>query len=367
MRVFSLTIGLAFVLVIALTAARPSAAEDDDPLLPWQEDLELGPWKPVPASTVREGEALILRLADIAHEHGGLTWSSAGGPYFEAVRPWRWGTEHEPDDADQAFVELVRRGPQAIPALLAHLDDTTPTKMEVEHLGGFGSMWPSTELDCNPDDAEEVRRVRSAFEPPEGATDEGDSEDESEPTPRGLPETSVQRHVVTIGDVCFVILGQITNRAYQAVRGQPTACIVFNSPTHEPRLARAVRAAWEGTEVRAELARRLLVDLGSPSAGHQGGAALRLAFYFPAASEGILARTLDLIGDPDRGQDVVDPAGLAAAAGVAGTSSPSCPPPPTGLAHGEHRTPACDVAWLARRADRRPARPASRGGRSSRG
>ena len=44
--------------------------------------------------------------------------------------------------------------------------------------------------------------------------------------------------------MCFVAVGQIVGRGYAAVRYQPTACIVINSPTHDAKLRSDVRAAW---------------------------------------------------------------------------------------------------------------------------
>jgi hypothetical protein len=51
-------------------------------------------------------------------------------------------------------------------------------------------------------------------------------------------------HVVTVGDLCFVALGQIVNRWFEAVRYQPTAIVMINSPTASAALKNAVRRDW---------------------------------------------------------------------------------------------------------------------------
>ena len=57
----------------------------------------------------------------------------------------------------------------------------------------------------------------------------------------------------------------ITNRPYNAVRYQPTACIVLNSPTTSPVIAKALRAMWgQG------------VDKNEPCGVKPGGPAMKL-------------------------------------------------------------------------------------------
>ncbi len=53
-----------------------------------------------------------------------------------------------------------------------------------------------------------------------------------------------RKHTVTVGDLCWVALGQIVNRRFDAVRYQPTAIIIVSSPTLSPTLCKQVRADW---------------------------------------------------------------------------------------------------------------------------
>src|SRR5262249_51921060 len=112
--------------------------------------------------------------------------------------------------------DLVALGPDALPFLLDALDDQTPTKITVRHAGGFGSMWHAAELPLNPvNPAEKAGYKARAAKPRE-------------------EEEHVKSYTVKVGDVCFVAIGQIVGRGYEAVRYQPTACIVLNCPSHDP-------------------------------------------------------------------------------------------------------------------------------------
>src|SRR4051794_18311356 len=128
--------------------------------------------------------------------------------------------------------ELVRRGAAAMPELLRHLDDARKTRAVIK--GMFGGITYSAEFDRNgrTDNAHPAGVVADAFDrkkrvklvnPPEGRSYE-----------------------VTVGDLCFDIIGNIVNRGYQPVRYQPTAIVIVNSPVLCPDLRDAVRAQWAG-------------------------------------------------------------------------------------------------------------------------
>ena len=246
--------------VLVLAGALPLGAGDD----------RAKPSRRATASEVRSLYDLVGRLSGTRGLRPGLTWTSCGGPYSGALRPARRGDAAR-DDAAQAFDELAKRGPEAIPVLLAKLDDATPTGLTVHRLM---SMSLGMEVEVNTENEDEVHRLRSVLReaPPSEIADDLR-------TRRSSFFGGPSKHVVTVGDVCFAILGQITNRRYEAVRAQPTACVVVNSPTAEPRLARAVRALWAGVEARSELEHRLRLDLECESRKHRAGAALRLALY----------------------------------------------------------------------------------------
>jgi hypothetical protein len=172
---------------------------------------------------------------------------------------------------------IMHIGPTALPALLRHLDDNRPTGLVVgqdmsnETFGGqFFSdeyetrhlAWTSTR--CTTDALCEKRR---SFDQP---------------------------YTVKIGDVCFVLIGQIVNRELNAVRYQPTAIVIVNSPIEMPELAKRVLADWAGIDgngvkksLLADLHATKLEDVADPDAESQlleqihSGALIRLRYYFP--------------------------------------------------------------------------------------
>jgi len=93
----------------------------------------------------------------------------------------------------------------------------------------------------------------------------------------------VSEYKVRVGDLCFVIIGQIANRRMNVIRYQPTACIVINSPVETPSLAHAVKADWGGLTVQHHEA-SLIEDSKDSSEYAVAAALIRLRFYYPEAA-----------------------------------------------------------------------------------
>ena len=119
--------------------------------------------------------------------------------------------------------ELVRRGPLALPELIKHVDDRRPTKLEVGNkpsgrqvgVDAFMFMYFSDEFDP---------RVPHWF---------GDKEWKGGSRP--MEKKFEGRYTVKVGDVCYVLIGQIVNRRLWAVRYEPSAGLVINV-VHPPKL-----------------------------------------------------------------------------------------------------------------------------------
>jgi hypothetical protein len=155
--------------------------------------------------------------------------------------------------------------------LIKHLDDKRPTKITIKHEGFFGGMFFPDEYDYN---------QRTTKEPPAGVNrrnrDGGDGDS----------------HTVTVGDLCFVALGQIVNRHFSAVRYQPTACIMINSPTRSEALRSAIKKEW-GTLTPEQHKASLIRDFREPD--HQErrrGACVRLAYFYPDVMEALVLKQL---------------------------------------------------------------------------
>ena len=134
--------------------------------------------------------------------------------------------------------------------------------------------------------------------------------------PRFALTPGLTTYNVKVGDVCFVIIGQIVGRFYLAIRYQPSACIVINSPTHDPLIARQVRAIWRSDDPVEKVRQSLLLDYSTKGVfnGHsldgwdegshfQIGAAMRLLFYYPKDAAPEIAARLDRMS-----VDAIEPA-----------------------------------------------------------
>jgi hypothetical protein len=175
------------------------------------------------------------------------------------------------------FQELVRRGLAALPDLLEHLTDSDTTKLSVGHDGFFGAMWHADEY--------HPRHTDPQKQPPGVNTGREGRLNFEGNEPRG------GQYTVRIGDLCYVLVGQIVNRSLNAVRYQPTACLVINSPVENAGLAAAVKADWSG--LTAEQHRESLTqDVYSLWPGAAPAAMQRLWFYYPDAGEPLAQRLL---------------------------------------------------------------------------
>lgn len=176
---------------------------------------------------------------------------------------------------DPNIRKLVQMGVRALPSLLEHLSDARPTKLVQEHDGDFGAMWYSTEFDNRYSDSSKQPKR------PKGDAKEREFDFDN----------VILKHTFTVGDLCYIVIGQIVNRRYTAMRYQPTACVVINSPTKTPWLASAVRQDWGG--ITAEDHRRQLSDDANSLWPYAAGEALkRLLYYYPQQGEALAVRFL---------------------------------------------------------------------------
>ena len=144
-------------------------------------------------------------------------------------------------DAPPQMRELVRRGPVALPELIKHLNDKRPTKLEVGRLPApygfmakfFGDMYDP--------------RVR-------------DWEQKGPPQPPWKASWVKDTYTVKVGDVCYVLIGQIVNRHLAAVRPVPTGLLVVNSPIEVPELLDLVKSDWGSGDAETVKA-SLLADI----------------------------------------------------------------------------------------------------------
>jgi len=171
------------------------------------------------ASSITDVEAkpqiadLIEKLPQTKELGFGYSAMFAGSQFLPRNDSSQWSTGvlgADPPKKSEPLMLIVSRGAEAIPLLVKHLDDKRPTK--IKPVSGMMWMGWNDEYDYN---------SRSRPKPPKGVNRDSFGEDHH-------PNT----HQITVGDLCFVALGQIVNRNFSATRYQPTGGLIVNSPTY---------------------------------------------------------------------------------------------------------------------------------------
>jgi hypothetical protein len=247
------------------------------------------------AARVEEAEQIknhIANLAKIDKPDFGLS-GTMGGTAFAPIAGSEKTTvlllTNHQLQTNEDFRKLVALGPKALPFLLDALEDKTPTKLKQTHGGGFGGMFLCAEMGLNPTNSIEQKAVANLPKRDLGFSD----------------GNAINAYTIKVGDVCFVAIGQIVGRTYQAVRYQPTAIVIINSPTENPKLAKAVRDIWSSPNAAQKLFDSLLFDYSTEGVAHgesldgwhigsqlQCEAARRMLYYFPQETSGLIAARL---------------------------------------------------------------------------
>lgn len=167
-----------------------------------------------------------------------------------------------------AYEKLVARGARALPALIAHLSDSRPTKMEP--MPGHYDI--TNAYDRNP---------RTLPTQPPGTV--------ADHIPSG---TSASSHTPMVGDICFDVVGCVVNRDFRAVRGVsgtlfgvPGPWRWLNSPPLSSALREAVEGEW-GALDEAGHREALIRDMVTPDTWDRREGAYRLlSLYHPKHAE----------------------------------------------------------------------------------
>ena len=117
----------------------------------------------------------------------------------------------------------------------------------------------------------------------------------------------LERHTISVGDVCFAALGQIVSRNYSPVTYRHTQCIGVTSPTHSPSISEHLKSIWSDADPTAFLFSSLVRDLRLRSR-HEGSvdgftvftasnlqcnAIRRLMYYFPEQGVPLVVARID--------------------------------------------------------------------------
>ena len=253
--------------------------------------VTLRPRDPVTVEQKAQIVAWIAALADTQSPDIGFSGSESGQNFAPIPGQRRRkvvlfdGKKHR---TSEAFRNLVATGPVALPFLLAAVDDPTPTQLRVSD--SFGTLIVGgAEVNSNPVNPFETRAI-------------GKREESTDPDFEGGFQ---KRYTVKVGDICFVAIGQIVGRPYEAVKYVPTGIVVVNSTTSFPDATKQLRAIWASKEPTKLLLDSLLIDYategifnGKTLAGWSEGsryqieATIRLLYYFPEETAPLIAARL---------------------------------------------------------------------------
>lgn len=245
---------------------------------------------------------LIKALAEIKDPDVGIS-PGMSGRAFAPVEPLNeFGSGilmYHGHKRNEALVKLVAFGPKAIPQLLDALDDATPTRLTLEHGGCFGYMdycerflartakalkwkeyWEAPGMRdevtlYQPREAEMILKAMAALP--------------AEPPKRDRAWGHLDKYTVTVGDACYLALGQIVNRGYAPSQYQPTAITCLSSTKHDKQLVADVRTRWRVKDIDREVFETLMLDFLYRD---DRGAAVRLGFYYPKQAEPLLLDSL---------------------------------------------------------------------------
>lgn len=175
-----------------------------------------------------------------------------------------------PKEHDRPVLDLIRLGVEAVPALVAHLDDDRPTRIEPQRVDGFSEF-----LDWN--------RRSKVDVPFWGEKPLSTAEAQSK---------RITQYRLTVGDLCYEVLGQIVNRDYYCSYSFGCFASGINSPGQSPLMRIHVKKTWAG--LTRERHRELLIAdfREADCANRRLGAYIRLAFYYPESVEDVVVEEL---------------------------------------------------------------------------
>lgn len=227
-----------------------------------------------PAAANDDVERLIDQLTNVSEPGFGYSGYFSGAEFLPYDNTGEIGTAVLGATfrrRSEAMHQIVKKGVDAVPSLLKHIGDARKIKMKPM----TGMMWMdfSDEYDFN-------RRTRNNV--PKDVNRDTFEFDEKHP----------DRHALTVGDLCFVALGQIVNRSFSATRYQPTGGLVVSSPSYSKRLRDVILSDWK--DLTQEKHRQLLIqDFKNPDhEWRRKGAYLRLSFYYPETVEALVLAEL---------------------------------------------------------------------------
>lgn len=224
-------------------------------------------------------EELMNQLTEISEEGTGFHTTAWSSQFIATEEEPQFSGgiigSHKPTTAP-VLKQLVQYGVKALPGLISHLPDARETQLVICGRD-FRTGWRCFSDEYDP-------RFQDPAKQPKGVN--------STRGGKGWHERSFESYTLRVGDLCYVVIGQIVNRRLLSVRYQPTGGQIVNSPIQTPALVQAVVDDWSGideVEHQNSLVRDSFYDDWSVSAD----AVSRLLYYYPDVGEEIAIRLLN--------------------------------------------------------------------------
>ncbi len=243
--------------------------------------------------------ALIDKLVEVADSDIGYSATVTGKsflPVDSSAQVEMALLSEKPHIPSETIREIVKQGAAAVPHLIAHLGDQRKTKIIVRHDDGMGTFY-GDEFDYN------IRTTKPPALPARQEDEKEEDKEEEDGLTKLFGPVANDPHTITVGDLCFVALGQIVNRRFNAVRYQPTGFTILSSPTHSPALLAAVKQEWGKLTPERHRASLIADFLKPDSEARRKGACTRLAYYYPDALEALV---VPFLAQPTYGYSAYD-------------------------------------------------------------
>jgi len=236
----------------------------------------------VTVAAAKSNEAAVSRLASTPK----LNWQfyqAIPFPYFVEDHSDMRFQEGNPPTAFAADLmgadplkEVVSRGPAIVSVLLEHLDDQTPLGAVGEFPNAMRARW---QFDAN----------LNATHLQPGTKLEGVGKRFGAQPPTQW----------TVGDLCFVALGQIVNRSYLSKLVFGSSRVEHNDLGTGSPIIEYARKEWGGL-TKERLLQSLRSDIDHPDSSERlSGAIRRLHFYFPQEFDQIVVAKIADFGSAD--------------------------------------------------------------------
>jgi hypothetical protein len=263
---------------------------------------------------IDEIEQLIDELSGVVKRDLSLNSSLYGSTF---VPVGEFGTFGEwtgkPVEVSDPIRKLVEIGPEALPYLLASLDDDTPTDIVIQAVATRGAIAGGMAFDeilhGNPADPTERFTLKLNRFPYSASI---------RPKDDFAVSPEMESYRIKIGDVCLIIIGQIVGREYECLTSPhvKSAGILVCSPVHRKLVRKRLRNIWESRHPRQKLLESLVLDFSTRGLlqmdsldywdignGFQIESTKRLLYYYPDVAVPLI---VDRIKDLQTSDDYFD-------------------------------------------------------------